>query len=229
MIAWPVLRLGSSGEDVRTMQYFLQAHGAHLPVVDGAFGPVTKAAVVRFQESRHMLPDGVVGGVTWEALLVAVARGSSGPAVRGLQSQLSARIGIPGRTGEFDEATQGLVHGFQRAQGLLVDGLVGQLTWRALVTGALRCRSADAAAKSVFEAWTRRDADLARQHATPAAADRLFARTWSSNDPWRMSSCDGAAGSFFCRWSRPDGELVLRCNNNAAAPFYYVEDATFTP
>jgi len=38
--------------------------------VDGAFGPVTKAAVVAYQRKRGLYADGVCGPLTWEALLV---------------------------------------------------------------------------------------------------------------------------------------------------------------
>ena len=57
-----VLRRGSSGEDVRLLQRSLGI------AADGAFGPQTHAAVVAFQKSRSLLPDGVVGRMTWAAL-----------------------------------------------------------------------------------------------------------------------------------------------------------------
>lgn len=58
----PTLRRGNSGEEVRLVQRSLGI------AADGAFGPQTHAAVVAFQKSRSLLPDGVVGRMTWAAL-----------------------------------------------------------------------------------------------------------------------------------------------------------------
>lgn len=65
----PVLRLGDTGAAVKTLQQILNAKGAipHL-VVDASFGPATKAAVVHFQTLSKLVPDGVVGPHTWDAL-----------------------------------------------------------------------------------------------------------------------------------------------------------------
>jgi peptidoglycan hydrolase-like protein with peptidoglycan-binding domain len=60
---------GSRGEDVKTLQKLLNAHGANL-AVDGDFGPLTKAAVVSYQRSTGtLLVDGIAGKNTWESLL----------------------------------------------------------------------------------------------------------------------------------------------------------------
>lgn len=60
----PLLRQGSTGEHVRALQ------GALAVTVDGIFGPATRAAVVAFQRRRELLPDGIVGRMTWAALAV---------------------------------------------------------------------------------------------------------------------------------------------------------------
>lgn len=59
----------------RTLQGQLAIHGEIASntfdedhTADGIFGPGSKAAVVRFQNSRAMISDGVVGAHTWEAL-----------------------------------------------------------------------------------------------------------------------------------------------------------------
>jgi len=50
MADWPVQQVGSTGENVRSVQYLLNAHGLNV-TVDGAFGPGTKGAVQQFQDS----------------------------------------------------------------------------------------------------------------------------------------------------------------------------------
>lgn len=73
--AAPVLRSGSAGEDVRTLQKRLREHGATM-AVDGVFGDRTDRAVRAFQSSVGLRVDGVVGTRTWRAL-----EGSAGSAV----------------------------------------------------------------------------------------------------------------------------------------------------
>jgi hypothetical protein len=228
MAVWLTEQLGSSGENIRTVQYLLQAHGATLPV-DGELGARTQASVEGFQRARGLAVDGVVGSATWAALLVKIASCSSGPAVCAVQSQLAARIRSPAITGHFGTATSDLVRHFQRVLGLVADGVVGPVTWHALVTGGLAHRSGAEAAQAVFRAWTRNDPAAARRDAAPRALVGLFARSWSASDGWTFAGCEGAAGSVYCSWRGPGAELVLRSNNNVGAPFYFVEEATFTP
>ena len=67
------LRRGSKGNGVRWVQWHLNSStiGEKLKV-DGSFGPLTKAAVLRFQRTNKLLPDGVVGPKTRAALKRAV-------------------------------------------------------------------------------------------------------------------------------------------------------------
>lgn len=58
----PVLKMGDSGEDVKTLQSALKITS------DGDFGPGTKAAVIAFQKKHGLYPDGVVGKNTWSLL-----------------------------------------------------------------------------------------------------------------------------------------------------------------
>ena len=64
------LRQGMSGEIVRTLQTYLNRIGGSFPLpvitpVDGSFGPMTSAAVVKFQQTFNLTPDGIVGKATW--------------------------------------------------------------------------------------------------------------------------------------------------------------------
>ena len=147
---WPVLKQGPNSVwpqvTVRSLQYLLNARGAKI-AVDGTFGKQTKAAVVKFQRAHHLTADGVVRAATWRALVVTVHKGSTGPAVRAVQDQANFRnLKGTGQTlkvdGIFGAKTAAWVRGFQQAiahevHGFPVDGVVGQLTWQALVTEAL--------------------------------------------------------------------------------------------
>lgn len=68
------LRLGSRGNAVRLMQGFLAELRAPYPslpfiAVDGIFGPQTEAAVIHFQRIFGLTPDGVIGPITWNAIV----------------------------------------------------------------------------------------------------------------------------------------------------------------
>jgi len=57
------VKQGSQGDAVRAVQTKLGI------TVDGIFGTGTKAAVAEFQDSKGLVPDGVVGPNTWAALV----------------------------------------------------------------------------------------------------------------------------------------------------------------
>lgn len=63
-----IIRPGSKGKDVTYLQQLLNKKGYSLKV-DGDFGPRTEDAVRRFQKSRRLTVDGIVGPATWNALL----------------------------------------------------------------------------------------------------------------------------------------------------------------
>lgn len=64
----PVLKVGSKGESVKTLQQVLQLLQIYLGAIDGDFNTVTDAAVRSFQKSVGIVGDGIVGPKTWEAL-----------------------------------------------------------------------------------------------------------------------------------------------------------------
>ena len=67
----PVLRTGSRGEDVKTLQSRLYDLGYYTGEIDGQFGAGTKAAVIDFQKANGLDPDGMAGSET-KALLYSV-------------------------------------------------------------------------------------------------------------------------------------------------------------
>ena len=138
---WPLVKRSSQGHPVPALQYLLRDRGHHV-TVDGIFGPKTEAAVEQFQTADQLHVDGIVGPQTWGALIIVLARGSTGDAVRGLQEEFRFRDQSgQGRAlavdGIFGPKTATAVRSFQQALGIAVDGIVGPLTWRALVSGML--------------------------------------------------------------------------------------------
>jgi peptidoglycan hydrolase-like protein with peptidoglycan-binding domain len=144
---WPLVRKGDTHHPVHTVQHLLRARG-HSVTVDGDFGPSTDAAVRGFQHDEGLAVDGVVGPNTWTALIIQVKRGNTGDAVRGVQEEFQFRnlsgdptVGLA-IDGIFGPKTEAAVRGFQEAlatdiPSVAVDGIVGPVTWRALVSGML--------------------------------------------------------------------------------------------
>ena len=75
IIEMPILRKGSSGNAVKTLQRLLRQlqyvnlDGKTLLIVDGNFGSNTEAAVKRYQQKHLNGVDGIVGIKTWNKLL----------------------------------------------------------------------------------------------------------------------------------------------------------------
>lgn len=69
----PVLKRGSSGPDVLSLQSILKQLGFDPNSVDGVFGSGTEAAVIAFQQSKGLAPDGIVGPNTMAALQASAA------------------------------------------------------------------------------------------------------------------------------------------------------------
>jgi peptidoglycan hydrolase-like protein with peptidoglycan-binding domain len=138
---FPLVRQGDRDHPVKTLQDLLNQHGSTL-AVDGIFGPLTDAAVRSFQGSHNLVVDGIVGPRTWGAVIVTVRRGSRGDAVKGVQEEAAFRDlsgGPPPLVidGIFGPKTEAFVRGFQDAVEITVDGIVGPVTWQALISGML--------------------------------------------------------------------------------------------
>jgi peptidoglycan hydrolase-like protein with peptidoglycan-binding domain len=142
-----VVKSGSEHHPIETLQYLLRARG-HNVVVDGVFGAQTGTAVKAFQTTHGLVADGFVGPITWAALVAQVKKGSQGDAVRGVQEEFQFRnlSGDPSSgpqvDGIFGPKTDAAVRGFQHALSLdipsvKVDGIVGPVTWQALISGML--------------------------------------------------------------------------------------------
>ncbi len=146
----PTLQLGTRSAAVSTLQTILKQKGFDPGPADGYFGPQTLAAVKGFQKANGLLVDGVVGPHTWaklkagggsatsggggtSAAMPTLKRGSQGAAVKTLQTLLKQKGFHAGPVdGDFGPVTEAAVRSFQKAKKLVVDGVVGPVTWTAL-------------------------------------------------------------------------------------------------
>jgi peptidoglycan hydrolase-like protein with peptidoglycan-binding domain len=148
-IEWPLVRRNAKAHPVPTLQYLLRARN-HPVIVDGDFGSKTDTAVRAFQQEKHLTVDGIVGPLTWTALVITVRRGDEGDAVRGVQEEFAFRNenDVPDSglkiDGIFGPRTEDAVRGWQQAvrdsgeePDMAVDGIAGPVTWRTLVSGFL--------------------------------------------------------------------------------------------
>lgn len=145
-----VLRLGSTGEAVRSLQTALRSLGYYSGEADGDFGESTQAAVRLFQTYNGISADGIAGARTFEALYGGNAtpfpgtgqdaddddepdtsqtlkEGDVSEAVRLMQKRLYALGYLPEylTDGDYGERTVEAVKEFQRMNGLTQDGIAG--------------------------------------------------------------------------------------------------------
>ena len=134
MASYTKLTLGSRGDEVKRLQTRLNAHGANL-AVDGVFGSLTLDAVKKYQKSRGLAADGVVGDLTWGRLLEGTA--AETPAVT---ASAAASSGGYRRTGVSDETARALAD-FEK--GYTPGQTVTDAEKAHLVVGASRSRAND--------------------------------------------------------------------------------------
>lgn len=145
---------GDRGDLVRDAQRRLAERG--VPVAaDGVFGPGTTEAVRSFQRLQGLDADGVVGPATWQRLsstpAPAVAKepgfppwpgrllcqGVDGDDVRQAQRRLAERGWAIAVDGSFGPRTDAIVRSYQTEKSLVVDGVVGPVSWQALWTATI--------------------------------------------------------------------------------------------
>lgn len=136
----PTIQQGATGDAVKRLQRALRRTPNLGVVVDGNFGPRTKAAVIAFQQGAGLTPDGIVGPLTWAALpgggaMPTLQQGASGAVVTNLQQILTN--GAPGQwgttpggvDGQFGPHTLASVKAFQHWGGVTQNGVVADPTW----------------------------------------------------------------------------------------------------
>jgi murein DD-endopeptidase MepM/ murein hydrolase activator NlpD len=135
----------AAGPKVAAVQVALKRLGLYNATVDGVRGPVTKAAIARFQRRRGLSVDGVVGPQTRRAFgkrgrpafgSRTMKQGDRGWDVAAMQYILARRGYPPGAIDAvFGPMTGAALRNFQRAYGLSPDGVAGPVTISALRSG----------------------------------------------------------------------------------------------
>ena len=153
--SWTCARLaeGAVGPAVVTIQQLVRT------TPDGEFGPMTRAAVSKWQKRKGLEATGAVDGKTWEALprdvrqqacsqqvrgsgaavsCATLGKGAQGPAVEVLQRAVKTEV-----DGAFGPMTEAAVRKAQRSAKLDPTGVADQATWAALgLTGTPACMAA---------------------------------------------------------------------------------------
>lgn len=122
MATFPTLRLYYQGPSVRILQ--MDLHGLNYNYnglqINGVFDSLTDEVVRDFQAENKLLPDGIVGPVTWSVLLGKVMR------IQNKLNSLNFSNGIA--DGVFGPKTANAVTRFQSVNGLAMNGVVNPRT-----------------------------------------------------------------------------------------------------
>ncbi|MDA2807200.1 peptidoglycan-binding domain-containing protein [Nocardiopsis suaedae] len=140
---WTVLKPGDGRWEVGYAKHVLNGLGAYdSDAVDDVYGEDFTAAVEEYQSSADVPRSGEFDTATWEharADFGEVGPGTQsepGDLVRAVQYALAAGYGYDlAVDGYYGPATEGAVREFQGIVGIDADGIVGPITFRALVTG----------------------------------------------------------------------------------------------
>lgn len=131
------LKVGCKGNDVAQLQKNLNSLGYNAGQPDGNFGNGTKNAVISFQKTYGLSPDGIAGKNTLTAISTTLNRknnnilskGQVSNDVKNLQNNLISLGFLAGKAdGAFGKNTESAVIAFQKKYGLTQDGLVGKAT-----------------------------------------------------------------------------------------------------
>jgi peptidoglycan hydrolase-like protein with peptidoglycan-binding domain len=136
---WPELVEGDTRWEVSVVKFLLVDYGfLDVNHADEHFDERLTEAVKDYQEARDLDADGTVGGLTWRALtadLGLVRQGDEDNRVKAVQTALIHGYGYDLLLdGEFGTATRGAVVEFQSVKCIDPDGIVGPITFQALIT-----------------------------------------------------------------------------------------------
>jgi N-acetylmuramoyl-L-alanine amidase len=103
-------------------------------VEDNSMGQATSSATEKFQRIVGVLPTGIAGNTTWDAINQILAKRvvqgthTSGVIIRYLQYRVGADP-----DGIYGPQTEAAIKKFQQQNGLTADGIIGAITWQKLV------------------------------------------------------------------------------------------------
>jgi peptidoglycan hydrolase-like protein with peptidoglycan-binding domain len=170
---------------VRALQRRLRTLGQRPGPVDGRFGPVTEAAVVRLQRDSGLSVDGIVGPQTHRVLNadappLAPGAGYGQPGgwrqVSAVQRRLRALGQRPGPIdGLYGPRTQAAIERFQRTAGQPANGVLSRATAAALAraeSGQPARRASDTPRDTETRETSRRPAGRAEARGTDSRARR---------------------------------------------------------
>ncbi len=160
-----VIKRGSKGGDVKSLQQKLKKLGYLKGSADGDFGKETEDALKAFQRRNNLTADGIAGRATLSRIQSSSAKrapatpkptpkatptpkinenlylqlGSSGREVSKMQDRLIELGYLEGKaSGRFDAATEQAVYAFQKRNVSYSDGIAGPLTLKALYSSNAR-------------------------------------------------------------------------------------------
>lgn len=130
-----ILTLGSTGNDVVSVQNYLINLGYLKGTADGSYGNVTKAAVIMLQANESLGGNGNVDNDTYLRIqqtnkkFISLKKGSMGNSVAVMQSYL-IKLGYLdiSANGEFGTETEKALKRFQSVNGISSDGVAGTQT-----------------------------------------------------------------------------------------------------
>jgi peptidoglycan hydrolase-like protein with peptidoglycan-binding domain len=152
-VQYPYLTTGMMGEDVKALQWLLNARGFYPGTVDGYWGSQTGYAVTNFQRDMFASADGIVGQNTWQALTATVSSGYRSDYVRAVEVLVDKHS--DGARDDFNLANDGFmsssdfatVQAYQRHidehidNVIRTDGRVDKTTWKFFLAHSDRVRA----------------------------------------------------------------------------------------
>jgi peptidoglycan hydrolase-like protein with peptidoglycan-binding domain len=169
------LKKGMKGPSVKKLQRNLTRAGFRT-AADGAFGPATRASLMRWERWRHRRVDGVATRRDRRALRRSarfgtrlLRQGMRGRDVRGLQYHLTRAGYGPGIDGAFGPLTRASMARWESARGRRADGVATRPDQRALRGGRRAVRHVP---RARAHAWISRRG-FAHVPGAPAKVQRL--------------------------------------------------------